>query len=150
MFTAPPRPNLQKQQEQCVLHSCTSCLHTAVWTLLLFLLGTKLLAGPQVGIHRSYNSCSYARQGSWGAQRSQSVHYNSHSHDTTRIITEPQRGVVARDHTAPSPSPTPAVGWLPLSSGCPGPIYGLEHLQGWSTYSSGQQWQHFTVSSLKI
>lgn len=34
-----------------------------------------------------------------------------------------------KDLTAPSP--TPAVGWLPPSSGCPEPLHGLGHLQGW-------------------
>ena len=31
----------------------------------------------------------------------------------------------------------PALGWVPpTSSGCPGPIHGLGHLQGWGTHSS--------------
>jgi len=37
------------------------------------------------------------------------------------------------------PFPPPAVGWVPpSSSGCPGSIHGLGHLQRWGTHSSRQ------------
>ncbi|XP_048814233.1 enkurin domain-containing protein 1 isoform X6 [Lagopus muta] len=39
-----------------------------------------------------------------------------------------------------SPPPSPAVGWLLPSSGCPVPIHGLGHLQGWAPTALGQPW----------
>lgn len=36
-----------------------------------------------------------------------------------------------------APNPTPAVGWLPPSSGCQGPVRSLGHLQGWAPAALG-------------
>jgi len=36
-----------------------------------------------------------------------------------------------------APNPPPALGWLPPSSGCPGPIHDLGHLQGWAPTALG-------------
>jgi len=47
------------------------------------------------------------------------------------------------------PVPT-AVGWLPTSSGCPGPIQpGLGHLQGWGTHLFGQECRGLTALWVK-
>uniref|UniRef100_A0A8C3PZG4 lysophospholipase n=1 Tax=Chrysolophus pictus TaxID=9089 RepID=A0A8C3PZG4_CHRPC len=53
-----------------------------------------------------------------------------------------------RDLTAPIP--TPAMGWLPPSSGCPGPIHGLEHLQGWAPTALGSSAGTEVVSDMKL